>query len=130
MVLKRIKQWNEDINNAQNLSGLIYHMTHMVNEVNWANEDAVKGFGAKLNTKCERQIVPLDLQFRLSKIIILLLNVLAEKGNQSWYAVFNKSIVGYECCHKQIISTGSSTTILQFQWEMVSGKGILWCTPE
>jgi hypothetical protein len=35
------------------------------------------------------QIVPLDMQFRISKLIILIINIIAEKGNQAWHAVFN-----------------------------------------
>jgi hypothetical protein len=65
-------------------------MSHIVNKVNWASKDAVKRFGAELNMEYEQQIVPLDLQFRLSELIILLIKILAEKGNQSWHAVFKK----------------------------------------
>jgi hypothetical protein len=37
------------------------------------------------------QIVPLDKQFRISKVIILIINIIAEKGNQAWHTVFNPS---------------------------------------
>jgi hypothetical protein len=87
--LNRIKDWNENVASNIDIHGIIYHMGQVVNTIDWNDKDEVKKYTSKIQKEYNNQIVPLDLQFRLTKLLILLVNVMAEKGELAWNAVFN-----------------------------------------
>jgi hypothetical protein len=77
-VLKVIKQWNYNTKQSLESSGLMYHIGQVANDVNWSKEEEVKQYYDGLRE-----------EFRMSKVIIVMINILAEQGNQAWHAVFN-----------------------------------------
>jgi hypothetical protein len=87
--LNRIKDWNESVASRIDIHGIIYHMGQVVNTIDWNDKDDVKKYTSKIQKEYNKQIVPLDLQFRLSKLLILIINVMAEKGEEAWNAVFH-----------------------------------------
>jgi hypothetical protein len=71
------------------VSRLFYHLAQIADETVWSNKEAVKQLWEQLSQDYRMQIVPLDMQLRISKLIIYNINIIAEKGNQAWHAVFN-----------------------------------------
>jgi hypothetical protein len=89
MVLKLNRKWNYDSQHEFDSSRLLYHIGKIANDVDWSDEEDVKAYSVGVLKKFKDQVVPLDLQFRMSKVIIILINVLAKNGDQAWHAVFN-----------------------------------------
>jgi hypothetical protein len=75
--LKRIKDWNESVASSIDIHGRIYHIGQVVNTIAWYDKNEIKEYTNKIQNEYNNQIVPLDLQFRLSKLLILIINVMA-----------------------------------------------------
>jgi hypothetical protein len=87
--LNHIKEWNDTVARGIDIHGIIYHMGQVVNTIDWNDRDEVKRYTSKIQKEYNNQIVPLDLQFRLTKLLILIINVMADKGEEAWNAVFH-----------------------------------------
>jgi hypothetical protein len=88
-VINVIKQWNCSTKRTFDKSGMMYHLGQIASDIDWSNEEEVKQYYNKVREVFQNQIVPIDLQFKISKVIIVIINIMAEKGNQAWHAVFN-----------------------------------------
>jgi hypothetical protein len=65
-------------------------LSHIVNELDWKSRPTVARYTKIVSTGFDRYVAPVDLQFRIGKcLLILLTNILAEKGHDAWQAVFN-----------------------------------------
>ena len=69
--------------------GFFYHLGQVGNQVDWSKKLDDESFTKQLREEYKKQVVPLDMQFRISRILIIITNLLAEKGDDAWHAVFN-----------------------------------------
>jgi hypothetical protein len=86
---KLIRIWNDKTNKDADVEGLWYQLTHIVNDLDWTNRAKVASYSKSLTEGFKRYVVPIEFQFRIGKLLILLTNIIAEFGHDSWNAVFN-----------------------------------------
>jgi hypothetical protein len=86
---KLIRIWNDTTNKDADVEGLWYLLTHIVNDLDWTNRAKVASYSKSLTEGFKRYVVPIEFQFRIGKLLILLTNIIAELGHGSWNAVFN-----------------------------------------
>jgi hypothetical protein len=86
---KPIGVWNDKANKGPDSEGLWYHPSHIANELDWKSKKNVKQYTGILETGFQKYIALIDLQFRVGKLLILLTNIIAGYGHESWQDVFH-----------------------------------------
>jgi hypothetical protein len=81
--------WNANNNKSADEEGLWYQLSHIANELDWTSRPTVAKYSKILNSEFERYVAPIDIQFRIGKLLILLTIIIAENGHEAWQAVFN-----------------------------------------
>jgi hypothetical protein len=82
-VIADIRSWNNKVNKTRDVSGLFYYLAQIADETVWSSKEALKQLWEQLYQDYRMKIVPLDMQFRISKLINLTINIIAEKGNHA-----------------------------------------------
>jgi hypothetical protein len=75
--------WNDKNNKSADTEELWYQMSHIADELDWTSRATVPKYSKILNDCFDRYVAPINMQFRIGKLLILLTNIIAENVHES-----------------------------------------------